>query len=400
MKTHPSEQQIIDHIFKLDSERASRRVAAHLAACPACREQAEQLRRKLAALDTLKQDISAPERLIADTLREIRKLRPSPEPAFMPRWAWVLAPAAAAAVVLALLVPMTMRQSEPDLLAMAKDAQRQAAVEVAVESRIAEAEPPPEMELESVREVTFADRRTELALKGEAAPGLAAEPLEADSFEAPAETAVASAPSDIQVALADKEDLAMMLEEPVAAPAPTKPSPPAPGWTEVYALVAHAPARGGEGVGFAAKALRMAAPAPAARASRGLVAGAQWNAYDEAAPVVPPAEQEKLEWNVGPHSSVRIAQEMTGFSEHPGDPVRGKWTWNVVVESASDVPTTVRLTRRFAGEDWTLAASDKDISVSRQTPLQALVTFNLPPYGEKKFTYSVEAPVYVDNPPH
>ena len=103
MKSHLSDQQIIDHLFHLDSGAVARQSELHLAACPDCQARQEQLQRKLAHLDALRDDIQAPEQLVADTLRRIRNDDHPARTVFFPHWAWGLTTAAAAAVLMAVL---------------------------------------------------------------------------------------------------------------------------------------------------------------------------------------------------------------------------------------------------------------------------------------------------------
>ncbi len=102
MNQHLSEQQLLDFRFELCADTRRREIEQHLAGCAECRARLEQLNAKFAALDSLKGEVAAPEKLIADTLRTIRISEPEPAVVF-PRWAWVTGFAAAAALLMAVL---------------------------------------------------------------------------------------------------------------------------------------------------------------------------------------------------------------------------------------------------------------------------------------------------------
>lgn len=101
MNRHPKESQWVDFLFGLCHPRRTRRLERHLARCPDCRGQLERLRTHFASLDTLRDPVEAPERLITDTLRAIRQSEPTPKRTWQQiAWATSGIVAAAAAVVL------------------------------------------------------------------------------------------------------------------------------------------------------------------------------------------------------------------------------------------------------------------------------------------------------------
>ncbi len=55
MKPHLTERELIEYEFKLASDTGVEKAAEHLAGCRQCREYLEQLKRKFAALDLLRE---------------------------------------------------------------------------------------------------------------------------------------------------------------------------------------------------------------------------------------------------------------------------------------------------------------------------------------------------------
>ena len=64
MKTHLTEDLLIQLQFDLLEPDAADQARQHLAECQQCRQQAEQLRKKFSALDLLREEMAVPEGLI------------------------------------------------------------------------------------------------------------------------------------------------------------------------------------------------------------------------------------------------------------------------------------------------------------------------------------------------
>jgi hypothetical protein len=118
MSGHLTERQILDFHFGLARPRQAARAADHLAACAVCRARAEQLREKLAALDTLKAQPPVSEQLVADTLRAVRRSAAATAgPIRFPRFSWAIGMAAAAALLLLVARPWQVERAvEADAL--------------------------------------------------------------------------------------------------------------------------------------------------------------------------------------------------------------------------------------------------------------------------------------------
>ncbi len=70
MKGHLTKGQLIQYQFKLVSDSYLEEIAGHLAACAECRRNLEQLRRKFAALDLLREDVTASQDLISRVIEQ------------------------------------------------------------------------------------------------------------------------------------------------------------------------------------------------------------------------------------------------------------------------------------------------------------------------------------------
>jgi len=73
MKNHLTENELIEYRFRLSSEEQQSTSSEHLAGCAECREHLEQLIKKFAALDLLREDAHVPEALISEVLEQARK---------------------------------------------------------------------------------------------------------------------------------------------------------------------------------------------------------------------------------------------------------------------------------------------------------------------------------------
>ncbi len=136
MKQHLTDQEIIAHLFHVGEKEEIQATLGHLKKCGACRKRSDLLRAKFSQLDSLKDEIVAPEELIAKTLGRIGggkqtaqiSIVPPPEelpdPGFRnstlinwPRFFWIGAMAAAAVLVVVAL-PHLSRRAKPAVLAM------------------------------------------------------------------------------------------------------------------------------------------------------------------------------------------------------------------------------------------------------------------------------------------
>jgi hypothetical protein len=70
MKGHLTKGQLIQYQFKLVSDIYLEEIAGHLQACAECRRHLEQLRRKFAALDLLREDVRASQDLISRVIEQ------------------------------------------------------------------------------------------------------------------------------------------------------------------------------------------------------------------------------------------------------------------------------------------------------------------------------------------
>jgi len=70
MKGHLTKGQLIQYQFKLVSDSYLEEIAGHLQACAECRRHLEQLRRKFAALDLLREDVQASQELISQVIEQ------------------------------------------------------------------------------------------------------------------------------------------------------------------------------------------------------------------------------------------------------------------------------------------------------------------------------------------
>jgi hypothetical protein len=70
MKAHLTEQELIEYQFKLASDLQVEEISGHLEDCSQCREHLEKLQRKFAALDLLREEITASEDLISRVVEQ------------------------------------------------------------------------------------------------------------------------------------------------------------------------------------------------------------------------------------------------------------------------------------------------------------------------------------------
>ncbi len=101
MKPHLTERELIEYEFKLASDIQAEKAAEHLAECRQCREYLEQLKRKFAALDLLREEIKVSDDLISQVVEQTpRPVQPRVVSFRKPAWIG----AAAAVLVVALLL--------------------------------------------------------------------------------------------------------------------------------------------------------------------------------------------------------------------------------------------------------------------------------------------------------
>ena len=70
MENHLTENELIEYRFGLSSQEQQSISSEHLAGCAECREHLEQLIKKFAALDLLREDTHVPEALISEVLEQ------------------------------------------------------------------------------------------------------------------------------------------------------------------------------------------------------------------------------------------------------------------------------------------------------------------------------------------
>ena len=73
MKRHLTEKELIEYQFELVSESRSWEISSHLEGCADCRQLAEQLKRKFAALDLLREEAEVSDKLISETIAHAKR---------------------------------------------------------------------------------------------------------------------------------------------------------------------------------------------------------------------------------------------------------------------------------------------------------------------------------------
>ncbi|OHB67674.1 MAG: hypothetical protein A2Y76_12955 [Planctomycetes bacterium RBG_13_60_9] len=117
MNKHLTEQQLIDYQFKLASDAALNEARAHLEGCEECRLRLQELTRKFATLDLLRDDVQVSEALLSKTVENAVSARAARLIPFY-RLPWLGAVAAAVIVGLAVLMVSTVdhkQQQAPSL---------------------------------------------------------------------------------------------------------------------------------------------------------------------------------------------------------------------------------------------------------------------------------------------
>ncbi len=72
MEHHLTERELIEHRFRLTSDEQAGAAAEHLARCTECRSRLEQLSRKFASLDLLREDVQVSQELISQVLEQAK----------------------------------------------------------------------------------------------------------------------------------------------------------------------------------------------------------------------------------------------------------------------------------------------------------------------------------------
>ena len=104
MENHLTENELIEHQFKLGSQEQQNASREHLADCAECRERMEKLNKKFAALDLLREDTHVPEELISQVMAQANQpARQKVVPFYKSTWFG----AAAAALVLGFMFLMS-----------------------------------------------------------------------------------------------------------------------------------------------------------------------------------------------------------------------------------------------------------------------------------------------------
>ncbi len=104
MKHHLTERALIEYLFKLASDGRMKETAEHLQSCSKCRQHAEKLEKKFAALNLLRDEAEISDDLIKKVMAQVEKPVPTRFISFR-RPAWIGAAAAVLVIGLLLLVP-------------------------------------------------------------------------------------------------------------------------------------------------------------------------------------------------------------------------------------------------------------------------------------------------------
>jgi len=101
MENHLTENELIEYRFGLSSQEQQSISSEHLAGCAECRERLEQLIKKFAALDLLREDAHVPEELISEVLEQAgQPTRRKVVPFYKSFWIGAVAAAVVACFVL------------------------------------------------------------------------------------------------------------------------------------------------------------------------------------------------------------------------------------------------------------------------------------------------------------
>lgn len=103
MEHHLTERELIEHRFRLASDEQAGAAAEHLARCDECRSRLEQLSRKFASLDLLREDVQVSQELISQVLEQSKQPAAAKVVPFIRR-PWIGAVAAMLLVGFAVLI--------------------------------------------------------------------------------------------------------------------------------------------------------------------------------------------------------------------------------------------------------------------------------------------------------
>ena len=114
MKDHLTERELIEYQFELVPDARLEKIAGHLRDCARCRQHLEQLKRKFAALELLREELEPSDDLISRVLAEVSKPPVRARAVSFRRPAWIGAAAAVLLIGSLLLVSRLGReQIEP-----------------------------------------------------------------------------------------------------------------------------------------------------------------------------------------------------------------------------------------------------------------------------------------------
>ncbi|MHC4122822.1 MAG: DUF4139 domain-containing protein [Planctomycetota bacterium] len=145
MNRHLTEKELIEYQFKLASEDRAEEIAGHLRTCAQCRRQREQLKRRFAALDLLREETKVSDKLISTTIEQAKRGTKSKILLFRTS-GWISAAAAVLLIGLMLLVSdfgrdkKQGRQIEEDMSLAKEEVKLDRPLEVALDSSLSEKE--------------------------------------------------------------------------------------------------------------------------------------------------------------------------------------------------------------------------------------------------------------------
>jgi hypothetical protein len=119
MKYHLTEQELIEYQFKLVSDDRLKEITGHLQSCARCREDLEQLKRKFASLDLLREETKVSEDLLSRVVEQAKS--PVKTKILFGKSAWI---GAAAAVLLIGFLSLVAHLNKQTMPAYQTDRQR------------------------------------------------------------------------------------------------------------------------------------------------------------------------------------------------------------------------------------------------------------------------------------
>jgi len=112
MIRHLTERELIEYQFKLVSDDRLKEIAGHLQSCARCREDLEQLKRKFASLDLLREETKVSEDLIARVIEQAKS--PVKTKILFRKSTWISAVAAVLLIGFLVLVAHLNKQTMPE----------------------------------------------------------------------------------------------------------------------------------------------------------------------------------------------------------------------------------------------------------------------------------------------